>query len=41
MKKEVNTLPKPFIAPGSDVKLTKEELKKRQKKYNMLEQIGG
>ena len=31
MKKEVNTLPKPFIAPGSDVKPTKEELKKRQK----------
>lgn len=40
MKKEVNTLPKPFIAPGSDVKPTKEELKKRQKKYNMLERIG-
>ena len=29
MKKELNTLPKPFIAPGSDVKPTKEELKKR------------
>ena len=40
MKKKTNTLPKPFIAPGSDVKPTEEELKKRQKKYNMLERIG-
>ena len=40
MKKEVNTTPKPFIAPGSDVKPTEEELKKRQKKYNILERIG-
>ncbi len=40
MKKKMNTVPKPFIAPGSDVKPTKDELKQRQKKYKMLERVG-
>ena len=36
MKKKMNTVPKPFIAPGSDVKPTKDELKQRQKNIKCL-----
>lgn len=31
--------PKPFIAPGSEVALTKEEMEKRKRKIKRLEQI--
>lgn len=42
MKKQQNNIskPQPFIAPGSEKKLTEEELKKRQVKFERLEKIG-
>ena len=43
MKKEKNVSlqkPKPFIAPGSQNPITEEDIKKRQRKIERLEQIG-
>ena len=42
MRKQNNTVskPLPFIAPGSEKKITPEEMKKRKKKFERLEKIG-
>lgn len=32
--------PKPFIAPGSETPITSEEIKKREKRIQLLELIG-
>ena len=43
MKNNSNALtkkPKPFIAPGSQIPVTPEELEKRQRRLERLEQIG-
>jgi hypothetical protein len=42
-KKEAPRLlqkPKPFIAPGSETPITSEEIKKREKRIELLELIG-
>ena len=40
-KKQNNTVskPLPFIAPGSEKKITPEEMKKRKKKFERLEPL--
>ena len=43
MKNNSNVLlqkPKPFIAPGSQIPVTSEEIEKREKRIERLEQIG-
>ena len=42
MRKQNNTVskPQPFIAPGSEKKLTPEEINKRKIKFERLEKIG-
>ena len=43
MKKDAQTLlqkPKPFIAPGSETPITSEEIKKRERRIELLEMIG-
>ncbi|WP_026658400.1 hypothetical protein [Butyrivibrio sp. AC2005] len=42
MKKTSNNVskPQPFIAPGSEKKLTPEEINKRKVKFERLEKIG-
>lgn len=43
MKKETYVSlqkPKPFIAPGSQTPITEEDIKKRKRKIERLEQIG-
>lgn len=40
MKKNIDTKLKPFIAPGSTTKVTKEEIEARKKKIRRAEEIG-
>ena len=42
MRKQNNTVskPQPFIAPGSEKKVTQEEINKRRIKFERLEKIG-
>ena len=40
IKESNNNRPKPFIAPGSNVAITRQEIEKREKRIARLEAIG-